>query len=136
MLTALANEASLFELCGLPFVTAFVETHFSSLAKIQAQARDSIPHLTVMVLLMELASNFPGRVAARFRNIFAFLNFVECSNVCCVVFRILAPKPRLSVCIWNWLSYPHDFNGIICLHWIEHKFLEETFKSKSCSIQD
>ena len=43
-------------LCKHPFVTAFLDIHYSNLKKYRAQAKDSMPHLVMIMLLLELSS--------------------------------------------------------------------------------
>ena len=43
-------------LCKHPFITAFLDIHYSNLKKYRAQAKDSMPHLVMIMLLLELSS--------------------------------------------------------------------------------
>ena len=49
-------------LCKHPFISAFIEIHYSPLKKLRAQIKDSVAHLAIILLLLELAATIPGSV--------------------------------------------------------------------------
>ena len=47
-------------LCKHPYITAFLDIHYSALKKIRSQMTDSVAHLAIMMILLELASIVGG----------------------------------------------------------------------------
>ena len=52
----LATDETFEPLCKHPYVSAFLDIHFSSMKKIQSQLRDTVPLFTMMSLLLEATS--------------------------------------------------------------------------------
>ena len=61
-LKLLASKISLRPLCKHPYITAFLDLHYSNVKNGRTQMRDSIPHLTLMLILLHLASTMPGHL--------------------------------------------------------------------------
>ena len=59
-LECLANEKVLSSLCKHPYVTAFLDIHYSTMEKARSQMKDSVPHLALSLLLLVLVSTMPG----------------------------------------------------------------------------
>ena len=49
----LATDDAFESLCKHPYVSAFLDIHFSAMKKIESQLRDSVPHCTMASLLLE-----------------------------------------------------------------------------------
>ena len=58
-LKLLAKEKSLAQLCHHPYITAFLELHYSTVQKARTQMQDSVPHLALVLLLLVLVSTLP-----------------------------------------------------------------------------
>ena len=71
-LRLLETEKSLEPICNHPYITAFLDLHYSVTEKASAQMRDSVPHLALILLLLELASTMNGRLCAEHENIQIF----------------------------------------------------------------
>ena len=56
----LATEEVMEPLCKHPYICAFLDLHYSALKKIRSQMRDSVVHLTFVMLLLELAAVIGG----------------------------------------------------------------------------
>merc|ERR1719312_2229880 len=56
LLWKLATDETFEPLCKHPYVSAFLDIHFSSMKKIQSQLRYSVPLFTMMSLLLEATS--------------------------------------------------------------------------------
>ena len=52
----LATTDALEPICKHPYITAFVDIHFSVLQKIQHQLRDSVPHFVLMLFLLQIST--------------------------------------------------------------------------------
>ena len=53
-------------LCKHPYVSAFIDLHYSQLKKIRSQMKDCVSHLAMMLLLLELASQLSEKHAKSF----------------------------------------------------------------------
>ena len=53
LLQVLATDDTFKKLCKHPFITAFLDIHFSVPKKVQSQLRDSVAHFATMILLLE-----------------------------------------------------------------------------------
>ena len=53
----MATDNAFNSLCKHPYISAYLDIHFSTMKKIQSQLRDSVPHCTMMSLLLEATSN-------------------------------------------------------------------------------
>merc|ERR1711879_485902 len=72
LLRLLSTEKSLEPICNHPYITAFLDLHYSVTEKARAQMRDSVPHLALILLLLELASTMNGRLCDEHENIQIF----------------------------------------------------------------
>ena len=66
----LATEKILEPLSKHPYITAFLDLHYSVVEKARSQMKDSVPHLALMILLLELSSTMGGRLCTDHENIF------------------------------------------------------------------
>ena len=53
LLQVLATDDTFKKLCKHPYITAFLDIHFSVPKKVQSQLRDSVAHFAMMILLLE-----------------------------------------------------------------------------------
>ena len=65
----LATEKTLEPLSKHPYITAFLDLHYSVVEKARSQMKDSVPHLALMLLLLELSSTMGGRLCNDHDNI-------------------------------------------------------------------
>ena len=68
-LKLLASKPSLQPLCKHPYITAFLDLHYSTVKNARKQMVDSIPHLALMLVLGHLASTMPGHLHDNFENL-------------------------------------------------------------------
>ena len=66
----LATEKVLEPLSKHPYITAFLDLHYSVVEKARSQMKDSVPHLALMILLLELSSTMGGRLCTDHENIY------------------------------------------------------------------
>ena len=68
-LKLLAKEMVLQPLCHHPYITAFLDLHFSAVQKARSQMQDSVPHLALTLLLLVLVSTLPGQLNMKYENV-------------------------------------------------------------------
>ena len=75
-LELLAKDKTLEPICKHPYITAFLDLHYSVAEKATDQMKDSGPHLALMLLLLELASTMGGRLFDEHENILLFAYYI------------------------------------------------------------
>ena len=61
-LKLLAKEKALKSLCHHPYITTFLDLHYSIVEKARSQMKDSVPHLALTLLFLVLVSTMPGHL--------------------------------------------------------------------------
>ena len=70
MLVSAPWTKQLKSLYNHPYITAFLELHYSAAKKTRSSMRYSIlPHAVIMLLLLQLASSFKGHLNQHYRNL-------------------------------------------------------------------
>ena len=82
-LECLAHEKVLKSLCKHPYVTAFLDIHYSTVEKARSQMKDSVPHLALSLLLMVFVSTMPGSLHNNYDNV-----LIWAILVCCIVLSL------------------------------------------------
>ena len=73
-LKLLASKTSLQPLCKHPYITAFLDLHYSTVKNARKQMVDSVPHLALMLVLWNLTSTMPGHMHDNFENLLILAN--------------------------------------------------------------
>ena len=68
LLSFMANDIMLKPLCKHPFLTAFLELHYSFLRTIQTKMRDCVAQMAVMTILLGLLSTHQDSTNALFHK--------------------------------------------------------------------
>ena len=79
-LKLLAKDKSLESLCKHPYITAFLDLHYSIVEKASSQMKDSVPHLALTLLFLVLVSTMPGHLPDNYQNVL-WLATVPCATV-------------------------------------------------------
>jgi len=79
-LKLLAKEKALKSLCHHPYITAFLDLHYSTVEKARSQMKDSVPHLALTLLFLVLVSTMPGHLQDNYLNVL-WLAIVPCATV-------------------------------------------------------
>ena len=74
-LKLLAKEKALAQLCHHPYITAFLELHYSTVQKARTQMQDSVPHLALLLLLLVLVSTLDGDLHQNYENVLWIATF-------------------------------------------------------------
>ena len=67
-LKLLAGEESLKSLCHHPYITAFLDLHYSTVQKTRSQMQDSVPHMALVLLLLVLVSTLKEHLKHNYEN--------------------------------------------------------------------
>ena len=95
-LKLLAKEKTLKSLCQHPYITAFLDLHYSIVEKARSQMEDSVPHLALTLMFLVLVSTMPGHLHDNYQNVF-WLATVPCVTV--LVIDLMSKNCILKKCI-------------------------------------
>ena len=62
LLSLLVSQDMMQPLCKHPFISAFLDIHYSPLKKLRTQVKDSVAHMTMILLLLALSATIRGSV--------------------------------------------------------------------------
>ena len=62
LLSLLVSQDMMQPLCKHPFISAFLDIHYSPLKKLRTQVKDSVAHMTMIMLLLALSATIRGSV--------------------------------------------------------------------------
>ena len=101
-LKLLASKTSLEPLCKHPYITAFLDLHYSTVKNARKQMVDSIPHLALMLVLGQLASTMPGHLHDNYENLLILALLPFGSVILMDVVSLLGEKTELiNQCLKN-----------------------------------
>ena len=117
MLVSAPWAKQLKSLYNHPYITAFLDLHYSAAKKTRTTMRYSIlPHAVIMLLLLQLASSFKGHLKEHYGNLLILSSVAGCvvilMDVMCQkpVLAYLFPKefkrkgPKHLRLEWNWFA--------------------------------
>ena len=66
LLSLLVSQDMMQPLCKHPFISAFLDIHYSPLKKLRTQVKDSVAHMTMIMLLLALSATIRGSAEKNF----------------------------------------------------------------------
>ena len=100
-LKLLASKKSLQPLCKHPYITAFLDLHYSTVKNARKQMVDSVPHLALMLVLWNLTSTMPGHMHDNFENLLILAIFPIGTFIFLDIVSLIGEKTEI---INRWLN--------------------------------